>query len=114
MRIEKAEAKMTGAGLRLNRASQGFKNLRASTFNASITLYKEESLLWARGHHIAEAEEFAKIDGEQYVIYLKATHKPYRFCPHSRFVAESWMQSEFTRENLLWKIHRERINAEGC
>eukprot|EP00971_Amphidinium_carterae_P313089 6222185-Amphidinium_carterae.1 len=24
------------------------------------------------------------------------------------------MQSEFTRENLLWKIHRERINTEGC
>eukprot|EP00971_Amphidinium_carterae_P257126 5104947-Amphidinium_carterae.1 len=24
------------------------------------------------------------------------------------------MESEFTRENLLWTIHRERINAEGC
>eukprot|EP00971_Amphidinium_carterae_P296190 5883482-Amphidinium_carterae.1 len=105
---------MTKAGWRINRASQGFKNYRASTFNASVSLYREESMIWARGHHIAEAEEFAKIDSEQYVIYLKATHKPIRFSPHSRFVADSWIQSEFTRENLLWKIHRERINAEGC
>eukprot|EP00971_Amphidinium_carterae_P035190 692764-Amphidinium_carterae.1 len=114
MRDEKAETKMTKAGWRLNHASQGFKNYRASIFNASVSLYKEESLIWARGHHIAEADEFAKIDSEQYVMYLKATHKPCRFSPHSRFVADSWIQSEFTRENLLWKIHRERINAEGC
>eukprot|EP00971_Amphidinium_carterae_P227740 4517227-Amphidinium_carterae.1 len=112
MRTEKAESKMTRAGWRLNHASQGFKNYRACTFNASVTVYKEESYIWARGHHIAEAEEFAKMDTEQYVVYLKATHKPLRFSPHSRAVADSWMNSEFTRESLLWKIHRERINVE--
>eukprot|EP00971_Amphidinium_carterae_P266096 5278570-Amphidinium_carterae.1 len=105
---------MTEAGFRLNHASQKFKNYRASIFNASVTLYREESLLWAKGHHIAEADKFARIDGEQYVIYLKATYKPYRYCPHSRAVAESWMQSKFTRKKLLWKIHRKRINIEEC
>eukprot|EP00971_Amphidinium_carterae_P095465 1888789-Amphidinium_carterae.1 len=84
MREEKAESKMTRAGWRMNQASQGFKNYRASTFNASMNVYKEESYNWARGHHIAEAEEFARIDTEQYVTYLKATHKPLRFSPHSR------------------------------
>eukprot|EP00971_Amphidinium_carterae_P041004 805297-Amphidinium_carterae.1 len=51
MRVEKAESKMTREGWRLNFASQGFKNHRACTFNASVTVYKEESLIWARGHH---------------------------------------------------------------
>eukprot|EP00971_Amphidinium_carterae_P257429 5110419-Amphidinium_carterae.1 len=89
MRQEGADDKMAGAGWRLNRASQGFKNYRASTFNASVVLYREESLVWALGHHI-QAEEFAKVDSEQYVIYLKATHKPCRFASHSRAVADNW------------------------
>eukprot|EP00971_Amphidinium_carterae_P123083 2436926-Amphidinium_carterae.1 len=75
---------MTRAGWRLNLASQGFKNYRACTFNASVTVYKEESLIWARGHHVPEAEKFAQMDTDQYTIYLKATHKPIRFIPHSR------------------------------
>eukprot|EP00971_Amphidinium_carterae_P222597 4418094-Amphidinium_carterae.1 len=114
MRIDGAEHKMIGAGWRMNRASQGFKNYRASTLNASVTIYKEESLVWANGHHIAEAEEFARIDSEQYVIFMKATHKPYRFVPHPRVVADNWIQFPFGRENLLWKIHRDRISHEGC
>eukprot|EP00971_Amphidinium_carterae_P321969 6400120-Amphidinium_carterae.1 len=54
------------------------------------------------------------MDTDQYTIYLKATHKPIRFKPYSRGVAVSWMESEWTRENLLWKIHRERIIDEEC
>eukprot|EP00971_Amphidinium_carterae_P137392 2722584-Amphidinium_carterae.1 len=54
------------------------------------------------------------MDTDQYTIYLKATHKPIRFEPHPRGVAESWMASEWTRESLLWKIHRERIQDEDC
>eukprot|EP00971_Amphidinium_carterae_P148744 2949254-Amphidinium_carterae.1 len=84
MEQEDAQRKMIGAGWRMNRASQGFKNYRVSTFNASVEIYKEESMVWARGHHIEEVEEFGIMDSEQYVIYLKATHKPCRFVPHSR------------------------------
>eukprot|EP00971_Amphidinium_carterae_P050787 1000059-Amphidinium_carterae.1 len=54
MRQDGAEHKM--AGWRMNRASQGFKSYRVSTFNASVTLYRKESRVWANGHHIAEAE----------------------------------------------------------
>eukprot|EP00971_Amphidinium_carterae_P052617 1035735-Amphidinium_carterae.1 len=81
---------MTKAGLRLNHALHKFKNYRASTFNASINVYKKESFIWAKGHHIAEAEKFAKMDTKQYVIYLKATYKPIKFSPHFRAVAEGW------------------------
>eukprot|EP00971_Amphidinium_carterae_P146919 2911605-Amphidinium_carterae.1 len=79
-----------------------------------MMIYNEESTIWAKGHHIAEAAEFAKLDTEQYVIYLRATHKPIRFIPHSRHVAENWIQSESTRISLLWKIHRDRIYSEDC
>eukprot|EP00971_Amphidinium_carterae_P037098 728953-Amphidinium_carterae.1 len=54
------------------------------------------------------------MDTEHYVTYVRATHRPIRFVPHSRAVAESWIQSESTRSSLLWKIHRDRIYGEDC
>eukprot|EP00971_Amphidinium_carterae_P003266 64345-Amphidinium_carterae.1 len=60
-------------GWRMKQTSEGFKNNCACTFRASVNIYKEESLFWARGHHIEDAEEFSRVDGEQYEVYLKAT-----------------------------------------
>eukprot|EP00971_Amphidinium_carterae_P289694 5752314-Amphidinium_carterae.2 len=114
IRTAEAENQMVGAGWRMRQASQGFKKYRASTLNASVVLYREESKVWAMGHHIEEAEEFSRIDSAQYELYLMATCKPYQFAPHSRPVAELWANVPHQRESLLWKIHRERIAAEGC
>eukprot|EP00971_Amphidinium_carterae_P350866 6491780-Amphidinium_carterae.3 len=114
MRTEKAERYMIGAGWGMRQASQGFKNYRASIFNASVELYREESKVWATGHHIEEAEEFSRIDSKQYEIYLRATHKPCQFVPHSRQVADLWISVPHQQETLLWKVHRDRIVQEGC
>eukprot|EP00971_Amphidinium_carterae_P232618 4616214-Amphidinium_carterae.1 len=73
IRTEEAEDQMLGAGWRMRQASQGFKNYRASTLNASVVLYREESKVWATAHHIEEAEEFSRIDSAQCELYLMAT-----------------------------------------
>eukprot|EP00971_Amphidinium_carterae_P245333 4872067-Amphidinium_carterae.3 len=78
------------------------------------SLYREESKVWATGHHIEEAEGFSRIESAQYELYLMATCKPYQFTPHSKPVTEHWANVPHQRESLLWKIHRERIALEGC
>eukprot|EP00971_Amphidinium_carterae_P327048 6458193-Amphidinium_carterae.1 len=86
-------------------------NYRAVVFETSITLYKEETLFWARGHHLDDPLHFSLSDGLKYEFFLEKTHRPYQFIAYLRETADLWKQYAEYREDMLWSIHAARANG---